>query len=88
VVRLTDGVVGGVGTYGPGRRVAGVRIRADHVEVHVVVAVSTASLAAIAAGIRQAVSAVEPTRRIDVFIDDIDPEIIDVDAVDLVADRD
>jgi hypothetical protein len=37
VARLHQGTFGEVGTYLPGRRVPGVRIRPDGVEVHVVV---------------------------------------------------
>ena len=37
VARLHQGAFGEVGTYLPGRRVPGVRIRPDGVEVHVVV---------------------------------------------------
>jgi len=79
VARLAGGDLGGAATYAAGRRVDGVRIRSDHVEIHVVASRSVMPLADVADEVRRAVAVVEPHRRIDVFIDDLDPEIIDLD---------
>ena len=62
-------------------------MRDDRVEVHVVAAGSVDSLPALADEVRRVVASVEAQRRIDVFIEDIDPEVLDLDAVDLVAGR-
>jgi hypothetical protein len=85
VVRLSGGTLGGVATYAAGRRVEGVRVRADHVEIHVVVSASVPSVLAVAEAVRRSATAVDSSRRIDVFIDDIDPEVIDLDAVELAG---
>lgn len=60
VLRLHPGPLGEVGTFLPGRRVAGVRVRPDApVEVHVVVSLD-ADLRAVAADVHRAVHAVVP----------------------------
>jgi hypothetical protein len=64
-------LVGEAATYLPGRRVAGVRIDDDHVEVHVV-ARWDAVLPELADGVRQAVAAAAGGRAVSVFIDDIE----------------
>lgn len=58
VLRLHAGPLGEIGTYLPGRRVAGVRLRpGTPAEVHVVVALD-ADLRAVAADVHRAVQAV------------------------------
>ncbi|MDQ1397519.1 MAG: hypothetical protein QOG64_2778 [Acidimicrobiaceae bacterium] len=71
VASMASGLVGEAATYLPGRRVAGVRIDGDHVEVHVV-ARWGAVLPELADGVRQAVTAVAAGRSVTVFIDDIE----------------
>jgi len=85
VVRLSAGLLGGAATHGAGRRVEGVRLRDDHAEVHIVVAGSVPSLPAIADAVRQNVSEIDPSRRVDVFVDDVDVDVVDLDVVALDA---
>ncbi|MGZ4694019.1 MAG: hypothetical protein ACXWA3_10370 [Acidimicrobiales bacterium] len=85
VARLAGAALGGAATYAAGRRVEGVRLRPDHIEIHVVASGSVSSLLAVADEVRRLAGPVDPSRRIDVFIDDFDPDIIDLDAADLVA---
>ena len=85
VVRLSAGRLGGVATHGAGRRVEGVRLRDDHAEVHIVVAGSVPSLPAVADAVRRSVSEIETSRRVDVFVDDVDLDVVDLDAVALDA---
>ena len=82
VVRLSGGLAGGVGTYAPGRRIEGVRLRDGYIEVHIVAAGSVASLPTVAASVRDAVSSVAPESRIDVFVDDLDLDVLDLDALE------
>ncbi|GCD19599.1 hypothetical protein ACFO3K_02895 [Cellulomonas algicola] len=70
VVRLHGGPFGGLGTYLPGRRVTGVRVDDDGTEVHVVVS-ATQPVAATAARVQRAVSAVAPMP-VRVHVDDLD----------------
>lgn len=65
------GLAGEAATYLPGRRVIGVRIDDDHVEVHVV-ARWDAVLPDLADGVRQAVAPVADGRSVSVHIDDIE----------------
>jgi hypothetical protein len=69
--RLVAALSPGIETYLPGRRVAGVRIGADEVEVHVVARWGNA-LSDLAADVRRAVSAAAGDRRVAVHIDDIE----------------
>lgn len=72
VSRLYGGVGGEIATYLPGRRVPGVRVAERHVEVHVVGRYGP-SMAAIAAEVRAAVTAVVPFFvTVDVVIEDLD----------------
>ena len=71
VARLSAGPVGEVATYLPGRRVAGVRVRPDAVEVHVVGWYGPAA-AEIAGQVRVAVRTVAGPLPVDVVIDDLD----------------
>ncbi|WP_328291264.1 hypothetical protein OG218_00585 [Kineococcus sp. NBC_00420] len=69
VVELHPGRFGEVATYLPGRRVAGVKLRDDVVEVHVVAAFDT-PLRAVAQQIHAVVAAVV-TAPVQVFIEDL-----------------
>ncbi|MFH5821108.1 hypothetical protein [Georgenia sp. AZ-5] len=75
VARLHTGAFGEVGTYLPGRRVAGVRIRPDGVEVHVVVEHALLDrrvpLPVLAEQVHRAVGAQVPGP-VHVYIDDLD----------------
>jgi hypothetical protein len=73
VVRLGTASAVEVATYLPGRRVHGVRLRDDAVEVHVVARPGTV-LPELADAIRRAVTAVVPAPTVDVYIDDLDTE--------------
>src|SRR4051794_12076620 len=68
---------GGIETYLPGRRVAGVRIGPDEVEVHVVARWDSA-VPDLAADVRRAVSAAADGRCVAVHIDDIEVPSADV----------
>ncbi|MET0475672.1 MAG: hypothetical protein ABW001_13665 [Mycobacterium sp.] len=71
VAALHPGMYGEVGTYLPGRRVTGVRVTDDVVDVHVTV-VAGAPLRATAAAVRAAVAASVPGRTVNVTVEDID----------------
>jgi hypothetical protein len=71
VARMSAGDVGEVATYLPGRRVEGVRMTDDGVEVHVV-ARWDVSLPAAADEIRDALKAVVGGAPVSVFIDDVE----------------
>jgi hypothetical protein len=70
VASLSGGRLGGVGTYLPGRRVTGVVIRDDELELHVIGRYGT-SVAEIAAGVRQAVEPFAGDRTVHVIIEDL-----------------
>lgn len=70
VTDLHSGTFGEVGTYLPGRRVAGVRLGAQITEVHVVVTMGAAVLET-AAAVRRAVAPLVDTP-VDVYVEDID----------------
>ena len=72
VVALHPGMFGEVGTYLPGRRVAGVRITEDAVDVHIVV-VFGSSVRDTAAAVRAAVAAVRPGAAVNVTVEDVAP---------------
>ena len=74
VVRLHGGPFGGLGTYLPGRRVTGVRVDDGGTEVHVVVT-ATQPVAATAARIQRAVSAVAPMP-VRVHVEDLDEPVV------------
>ena len=71
VSSLSGGRFGEVATYLPGRRVQGVRVRPDAVEVHVV-AQGGLPLPAVAGAVRGAVLPLPGGRPVDVHVDDID----------------
>ncbi|KDF00070.1 hypothetical protein Y900_014255 [Mycolicibacterium aromaticivorans JS19b1 = JCM 16368] len=70
VAALHPGMFGEVGTYLPGRRVTGVRIRDDRVEVHITVTAS-AHVRQTAAAVRSAVRAAMPDLPVDVTVEEI-----------------
>ena len=70
VAALSGGRLGGVGTYLPGRRVTGVAIRGDDLEVHVVGRYGI-PVAEIAAGVRRAVEPYAGDRTVHVIIEDL-----------------
>lgn len=70
VTGLHPGMFGEVGTYLPGRRVPGVRVTDNAIDLHLVVA-SDASVRHTAAAVRQAVSEAFPAAAVNVTIEDI-----------------
>lgn len=71
VAGLTAGTVRQVATYLPGRRIEGVRIRPDGVEVHVVARWRPA-LPEVGDEVRAAVQPLAPGLPVSVYIDDIE----------------
>jgi len=67
---LSTGAIGEVATYLPGRRVAGVRITEDGIDVHVVGRFGP-TMEAIGDEVRAAASAAAPGRPVSVYIDDL-----------------
>jgi hypothetical protein len=67
---LHPGMFGEVATYLPGRRVAGVRITDNTIDVHVVVD-ADAKVRQTAAAVRRAVADVYPAHSVDVTVEDI-----------------
>ena len=72
VSRLSSGVLPEVATYLPGRRVPGVRVTADDVEIHVVARWGPA-LPELAQAVRTAVRPLVGPRTVTVHVDDIEP---------------
>lgn len=72
VARMWAGAVGEVACYLPGRRVPGVRLTDDGVEVHVVARWGR-PLPEVASAVRAAVAPVAPGAVVDVFVDDLEP---------------
>lgn len=70
VAGLHPGMFGEVATHLPGRRVIGVRVLADRVDVHVSL-VPTAPVRTTAAAVRAAVAAVCAGMPVDVTVEDI-----------------
>lgn len=70
VLELSGGAVGEVATYLPGRRVTGVRVRDEVVEVHVVARYGPA-MDEIGAQVRTAVTPLVGDRTVAVTIDDL-----------------
>lgn len=71
VARLSGGKAGQVATYLPGRRVSGVRIMSDSVEVHLV-ARWVASLPRLAQDVRAALHPLVAGRVVSVFVEDVE----------------
>jgi hypothetical protein len=75
VARLSGGPVGAVATYGPGRRVVGVRRHGDRLELHVVASSTTMPIPSLSDRIRRQVHDLFPEiSSVDVFVDDFDQE--------------
>lgn len=70
VAALHPGMFGEVGTYLPGRRVTGVRIADDLVEIHITVS-ADAPIRQTAAAVRSAVAAVLPGLPVDVTVEHV-----------------
>lgn len=70
VVRLSEGPFGDVATHLAGRRVPGIRLESDRVEVHVIAA-SGVPLPGVAEQVRAACASFTGDRPVDVTIDDI-----------------
>jgi hypothetical protein len=67
---LHPGMFGEVATYLPGRRVAGVRVTDNTIDVHLVVD-AEAKVRQTAAAVRRAVADVYPSYSVDVTVEDI-----------------
>lgn len=70
VCRLSGGHLGGVGTYLPGRRVTGVVLREEDIEVHVIGRYGT-PVGKIAAEVRRATEPFAGDRPVHVIIEDL-----------------
>ena len=70
VTALHAGMFGEVATYLPGRRVTGVRVTDDHIDVHLVIA-ADAKVIQTAAAVRRAVADAFPSHAVDVTVEDI-----------------
>ena len=70
VAGLHPGMFGVIGTYLPGRRVPGIRVDENSVEIHVT-AVYGSDLSALAAAIRSRVSILTGTRDVNVCVEDV-----------------
>jgi hypothetical protein len=71
VASLTGGAVGEVATYLPGRRVTGVRVTDDELEVHVQARWGTV-LPDVGREVRAALSPLAEGRSVAVYIDDVE----------------
>ena len=71
VAGLSDGVVGEVASYLPGRRVPGVRVGDDGVEVHIVARWGR-PLPEVGEAVAAAVAPVAAGRPVRVFVDDLE----------------
>jgi uncharacterized alkaline shock family protein YloU len=71
VARLSEGVVGEVASYLPGRRVAGVRVDDEAVEVHIVARWGR-PLPEVGEAVVAAVAPVAHGRPVRVFVDDLE----------------
>lgn len=74
VAALHPGMFGEVGTYLPGRRVTGVRITNDGVDVHVTVHEGV-DVRATAAAVRDAAALVAPGSTVNITVEDIAPAV-------------
>jgi uncharacterized alkaline shock family protein YloU len=72
VAALHPGMFGEVGTYLPGRRVAGIRLTDTAVDVHIVV-VFGVPVRATAAAVRATVGALQPGAAVNVTVEDVAP---------------
>ena len=71
VARMSTGRFGEVATYLPGRRIPGVRVGEDRIDVHVVACWGVA-VPDLAAEVRAALAPIAGRRPVDVHVDDID----------------
>ena len=71
VAGLSAGPVGEVATYLPGRRVPGVRLSDDRIEVHVIGRWGI-RVADLAAEVRAAIAPIAPGVPVDVHVDDLE----------------
>ncbi len=71
VARLSGGFAGEVATYLPGRRVSGVRLTDDEVEIHIVSRWGL-NLPEVADAVREAVRPVAGGLRVSVYVEDIE----------------
>jgi hypothetical protein len=74
VARLGGGRPGALATYLPGRRVSGVRVAVDSIEVEVVARWNVA-IGDVALEVRRAAGSLAPNRRVDVTIVDVEPAL-------------
>ncbi|MGB3356550.1 MAG: hypothetical protein WBB00_27765, partial [Mycobacterium sp.] len=72
VAELHSGMFGEVGTYLPGRRVPGIRIGDDTIDVHITVW-QGAAVRDTAAAVRAAVAASRPGTPVNVTVEDVTP---------------
>lgn len=73
VADLHAGMFGEVATYLPGRRVTGVRVTDDSVDVHITVSAES-PVRPTAASVRAAVAAALPGHAVDVTVEDVAAE--------------
>ncbi|MEU7813304.1 hypothetical protein [Pseudonocardia sp. NPDC049154] len=71
VAGLHPGTYGEVATYLPGRRLPGIRIGTDAIEIHVTAYLAAASMLQVAAHVRTAVAPWAAGRPVDVVIEDL-----------------
>ena len=71
VARISPGPVGEVATYLPGRRVPGVRLGDDRIEIHVVARWGV-RVPDLAADVRAAVQSIAADVLVDVHVDDVE----------------
>ncbi|MCV7058366.1 Asp23/Gls24 family envelope stress response protein [Mycolicibacterium gilvum] len=74
VAALHPGMFGEVGTYLPGRRVAGIRVTDEAVDVHVVI-VFGAAVRETAAAVRATVGRLHPGVTVNVTVEDVAPAV-------------
>ncbi len=70
VIRRSTGLIGNVGSYLPGERIDGVRVRGDRLELHVVMSWDS-TVDEVESEVLAAVGSDWETGRIDLVIDDI-----------------
>lgn len=70
VSELHGGMFGEVATYLPGRRLMGVRVDSEHVDVHVVMEWGH-DVRELATGVRSAVAEVAPDHQVSVTVEDV-----------------
>jgi len=81
VARLGGGGLGAAATYAPGQRIDGVRVHQGSVEIHITAARTSQSLPMVAQAVRDAVRPLTDGLAIDAFVDDLDLDVIDLEAL-------